>query len=136
GIMVQQGFTSNGFSGTNTIERNTLTRCGALYGGARYGAIDFWANQAALGGTWIVDSLDIESATYEGVEFNGAHAITGVTVSNTQVNSPGTYGIQVFGGTSGSATFTTTTVTAPGSGVGSLNSGTMTLTKDGTDVGW
>jgi hypothetical protein len=40
GIMVQQGFTSNGFSGTNTINNNTLLRCGGYFS-ANYGAIDF-----------------------------------------------------------------------------------------------
>jgi hypothetical protein len=135
GIMVQQGFTSNSFGGTNNILRNTLTRCGALYGGSRYGAIDFWANQSAIAGTWIVDSLLINDPTYEGMEFNGANSITGLTVTNTQINNAGTYGIQVLAGTSGSATFGTTVVTLPAVS-GLSNSGTMVLTTDGTDVGW
>jgi hypothetical protein len=143
GIMVQQGFSSNGFGGTNHILRNTLTRCGALYGGTRYGALDFWANQGSIGGTWIVDSLEIDNPTYEGIQFAGSgsaaspNAVNGVTMSNTTVNTPVTYGVQVFSGTSGTATFTTTVVTnGPGPPPWSLNSGAMVLNKDGTDVGW
>jgi hypothetical protein len=135
GIMVQQGFGSNGFGGINTISRNTLTRCGALYSGTKYGAFMFWANQASINGTFNLDSLLINNATYAALQFDGANAINGVSVSNTQINTPGTYGVQAFNSASGTANFTGTAVTAPGTS-GSINLTSMVWNKDGTDVGW
>ena len=134
GIMVQQGFTSNGFSGTMNILRNTLTRCGGFFG-QNYGAIDFWANQGSIGGAYTIDTLDINNATYEGMEFDGPNCVNGVTFTNVTINSPGTYGVQVLGGTCGAGMFSTTTVTAPGT-AGLLNSGSFTINRGGGDVGW
>jgi hypothetical protein len=137
GIMVEQGFTSNSFSGNNNILRDTLTRCGGYFSG-NYGALDFWGNDSSLAGSFTVDSIDIESATYEGIEFNAGagNGASGVTGTNITINSPGNYGIQVLSGVSGSALFSSTTVTSPGT-AGSLNSsGSFSLNKGSGDVGW
>jgi hypothetical protein len=129
GIMVEQGFTSTGFSGTNTISNNTLTNAGGYFGGEQYGAIDLWGNQSGLAGAFTISNNLIQSPTYMGVEFNGPNDASGGTFSNLTINNAGTYGVEVESGTSGTATFSTTTVNSPGSG-NLLNSGSMTLSGD------
>jgi hypothetical protein len=127
GIMVQQGFTSNGFGGTNNILRNTLTRCGGYFSG-NYGAIDFWANQGAINGNWNVTSLDIESPSFEGFEYDGCNAVNGVTVGTSVCNNAGSYGVQVTGCTGGTTTFNSTNMN--GSGSGAYAAGGMTVNRN------
>jgi hypothetical protein len=134
GIMVEQGFGSTAFGGTSLIQSNTLINTGGLYGGSDYGAMDFWGNQSGLSGAFTVSNMTITNSTYSGIEFNGPNNAGGETFSNVQI-SGGTYGIQVMGGTSGSANFSTTVVTAPGI-AGLLNSGSMSLNKVTGNSGW
>jgi len=127
GIMVQQGFTSNGFSGTNNILRNTLTRCGGYFSG-NYGAMHFWANQGAINGNWNVTSLDTESSTFAGFEYTGS-TVNGVTVNTSVMNNSGTYGVQVTSGTGGTTTFNNSNVN--GAPSGAITTGSMTVNRVG-----
>ena len=133
--MVEQGFTSNGFSGTNNILRNTLTRCGGYFSG-NYGALTFWGNQSGLAGAFTIDSLLIVNPTYEGIEFNGSYNAGGETFTNTQITGAGNYGIQVLSTATGSTTFSTTVVSSPAT-AGLLNSsGSFTINRGSGDTGW
>ncbi|HTB34194.1 MAG TPA: hypothetical protein VK842_04990, partial [bacterium] len=129
GIMVQYGFTPiAGFGGTNTLTNNQLLRCGGYFSG-NYGAFNFWANSGAIGGTWNITSMDSESSTYEGIEFDGGNSINGVTYTNSVCNNSGTYGVQVGSGTSGGATFNSTNMNGSASGA-FTNAGSMSLTRN------
>jgi len=136
GILVEQGFTSNPFSGTSSILRNTLTRAGGLFNGAEYGALQFWGNQAALAGAFTIDSLLIVNPTYQGVVFNGSYASGGETFTNTQINGAGTWAMMVASTTRGTATFSSTVVTAPGTGGMDNLSSNFTVVKGSGDSGW
>ncbi|HTB22017.1 MAG TPA: right-handed parallel beta-helix repeat-containing protein [bacterium] len=137
GVMVDQGFSSEAFAGNSVIQNNDIIRAGALFGGSQYGAVDLWGNDFGLAGAFtFLDNL-IQSSTYMAVEFNGndssngtsGHDASGATFTGTTINNAGSWAVQVMSGTSGTATFNTTTVNSPGSG-NTVNSGTMTLNGD------
>jgi hypothetical protein len=137
GIIAETGFNSRAFGGTTLIQNNTLTRAGGLYGGANYGALDFWANQLNLAGAFTVDGMTISNAYFSGIHFNGPNNAGGVTVTNTQINSPGFYGIQATSGTLGTVTITTTVVTSPGvAGLQNASGGSFIIVSGTGDVGW
>ncbi len=136
GIMVEQGFSSNAFGGTNTISNNTLTRCGGQFNGRQYGALYFWGNQSGLGGSFPVSGLSIASPTYMGIGFGGANNAGGETFDNVQIDSAGTYGIQVDSTASGSASFSNTVLTNPFSkGLNNLSS-SFTINQVSGNSGW
>jgi len=129
GIMVQQGFNSTTFSGTSLINDNELIRAGGYFG-EDYGAIDLWANQAALQGAFSISNLTIVSPTYMGVEFNGSNASGGtfndVSITGTDT-ALGNYAIEVDSGTSGTALFSNTVVSPPTNAL--QNNGSMTINQ-------
>jgi hypothetical protein len=132
GIMIEQGFGSNNFGGTALIENNTLTRCGGEYGGSDYGAIDMWGNQGGLTGNFTFSNILIQNpiiGVYSGVEFNGPNDASGGTFTNITINNPGTFGVQVMGGTSGTATFNSPCTDTGGTGY--TNAGSMNITFNG-----
>ena len=133
GIMIGDEFSCDAFGGTNTVQYNYLERCGGYFG-ADFGAFNVWAQQGAVGGTWNISNLIIDSPTYMGIQFEGGDGISGFNFSSSQITNAATYGIQVMSGTGGSAAFTTTTVTGSGSG-SFTNGGSMSIT-DGAGDNW
>jgi hypothetical protein len=130
GIMMQQGFTSNGFSGTTQILRNTLTRCGGYFS-ANYGAMDFWANQGAIGGTITVNNSTITNSTYQAIEFNGPNGIGTSNFTTLTISGSGSTSIQGVGGATGTANFTSVTITGP-----TTLAGNMTFNQISGDSGF
>jgi hypothetical protein len=140
GIDFDYQFGPTAFTGNDIISNNTLNRCGAQYGGGgqQYGAIYFWGNQGPLSpGTFTLDGNTINSATFMAIGIDGPNYCGGETFSNSQINNPGTYGIQITGNANGSAMFSTTVVTAPGT-AGLLNGagGAFIVNRGAGDVGW
>jgi hypothetical protein len=133
GIMIGNEFSCDAFGGTNTVQYNSLERCGGYFG-ADFGAFNVWAEQGAVGGTWNISNLVIDSPTYMGIQFEGGDGISGFSFSSSQVTNAATYGLQVMSGTGGSAAFTTTTITGSGSG-SFTNGGSMSIT-DGAGDNW
>jgi hypothetical protein len=134
GIMIQQGFGADGFGGTFNISNNTLIRAGGPFGGTNYGAIQLWANQGGLGGTFNFSNNVVQNSTFSGVVFQGGGAnggiFNGLTISNS-----GNNGIEVFGGTSGSATFSNTVVTGS-NGLANNSGGAFTINRGAGNAGW
>jgi hypothetical protein len=140
GIYMDEQFGPTPFTGNDVISNNTLIRCGAQYGGGgqQYGAIYFWGNESGFNpGTFTLDGNIINDATYMAIGFDGPNNCGGETFTNTQINNPGTYGIQMTGNANGSAMFSTTVVTAPGTaGLMNGSGGAFTVNRGAGDVGW
>jgi hypothetical protein len=133
GINVAQDFTSNGLGGTTSVQRNTLTRCGGSYGGTNYGALMLNAAQGTVPGVLVQDD-NINDATYAGLYFTGGYAIT-ATLTNINIATTGSYGIQTLAGTSGTETCTNVVVTGAASG-GLSNGGSEVFNKVSGNSGW
>jgi hypothetical protein len=136
GIMLELGFGADGFGGTFNISNNVLIRDGGAFAGTNYGAIQLWANQGGLGATFDFQNNSVENSTFDGVAFQGGGAngsnFNGLTISNA-----GNAGINAWGGSSGSAYFANTVVTASGNGGSQNNSGgAFTFNRGAGDVGW
>jgi hypothetical protein len=134
GIMIEQGFGATGFGGTNNFNNNVLIRCGGTFGGTNYGAVQLWANQGGLGGTFSFQNDSVQNSTFDGVVFTGGGA-NGGTFNGLTISNSGNSGINAWGGSSGSAYFANTVVT--GSNGSTNNSGgAFTFNRGAGDVGW
>jgi hypothetical protein len=139
GIFIDQEFDSHPFAGTITVARDTIVRSGGLMYGQEWGALTVSGHDAAAAITGVaVDDVDVESATYAGVLFIGpGDAITGASLSDVTVASPGTYGISVASTASGSATASNVVVTSPASGgLDDEAASAWTFTRLTGDTGW
>jgi hypothetical protein len=133
GILVANEFTPiYGFAGTTTITGNLLNRCGGEWDGGLAGGLEFWGEDGTLGAFSLANNT-VENSSYMGFLFNATCGSLG-TFTNQQITGSGTYGIDVFAGTTGSVTFDASSIS--GSGLGPLlNSSTLTITQNG-DTGF
>jgi hypothetical protein len=100
--------------------------------GGQSGGLEFFGNSGTLGSFSLSDN-QIENSQYMGVLFNDPVGNLG-TFTGDQITGSGTYGIDVYSGTSGSVTYDSATIS--GSGLGPLlNSGSLTITQNG-DTGF
>jgi hypothetical protein len=135
GVFVDQGFTSNPFTGRNLIENISLVSAGALFEGTAYGALEFDGAETGWAGTFTVSGLTITDAVAAGILFNGPDAAGGETVSDTAITGAGTYGIQVLNKPSGGATIGSTVVSGSGT-AGYSNPGPFIITRGAGNSGW
>lgn len=135
GILIAQDFGSNPFSGTTVVERNSLIRAGGFMFGENQGALKLRALQANMAGAYSISDIDIQDATYEGLQLQGPFAINNATFNNLNISAPGTWGIRVMSSTPGSITINASTVSSPGAG-GYFNGGSMSVHQGPGNVGW
>jgi hypothetical protein len=140
GIFVDQEFDSHPFAGATTVQRDTVVRSGGLMYGTQWGAVTVSGHDSGsspITGVTVSD-VDIEDATYAGLFFVGPNdAIQGVALSNVTIAGAGTSGIAVASTAEGSATATNVTVT--GAADAGLDNGAptgWTFTRAGGNAGW
>ena len=107
------------FSGTTSVQRNTLTRTGSSYERN-------WTRRSAPCGSTprpptspapvLVKDVDIIDSTYQGILLSCQRNITNLTLDHVTVNGAGTYGIEL--NAAGSAHVTYVTVTGAGEPAG------------------
>ena len=140
GVFVDQEFNSHPFGGTTTIARDTIVRSGGLMFGQNWGALTLSGHDSALPITGVsVSDVEIDDATYAGILFIGPNdAIDGATLTDVTVTGPATYGISVAASATGSATATNVVVT--GAAMGGLDdeapASAWTFTRQSGDTGW
>ena len=102
------------FTGTTSVQRNTLTRTGSREPNwpAELGALWIYADVHPIAATITVRDNTITDSTYAGLLLSWQKSITGVTIDRTTITGSGTYGIEAHA--TGSATFTNTTVSGSG----------------------
>jgi hypothetical protein len=116
GLLVSTTFSALPFSGTNTMARNTLVRAGGPHYNQEFGALRLFADSAAVSGIAISDT-DIQSPTYSGLNFGGGQTMSGVTLDKVTIKDPGTQGIWVTSEAHGGATLSNVTITGATTGL-------------------
>lgn len=111
------------FTGTTTVQRNTLTRTGSLEPNwnAQLGALWIYADVHAIDAPIVIRENTIADSTYAGVLISWQKSVQQVTFDSVTISGSGTYGIEV--NAAGSATFANTVVSGSGTGGLSLAGG-------------
>jgi hypothetical protein len=136
-ISIRQDFPggTEDFSGTTEVRRNTLNRTGGWEPNwnTSFGGLWIYADQHPISAPIIIDSLILNSSTYEGILLSYGQSITNLTVSNVQINGAGTYGLN-FNNVTGSGNFSNVTVS--GATSGGLSNSTYTIVRGSGNSGW
>ncbi len=136
GILVAQQFTSQPFSGTTTIQRNTLVRTGGHMFNEEHGAIKVFSQQGPIVGLVLKD-IAIDSPTFSGLLFQGPADLTNATVDHVAITGAGTYGVLWRSSASGGAMFTNVTVSGSVQGGSFYEPGaTFDVNKGAGNAGW
>jgi hypothetical protein len=137
GILLAQAFTATPFTGTTSILRTTLIRAGGPFGNSK-GALTIEPRDGPLAtGHILIQTLDIENATFSGIEFRGPYATGNVSLDDITVSGAGTWGVQVEGTANGVATLTGIVVTnAASGGLNNAAGSAFDIVRGTGDVGW
>jgi hypothetical protein len=136
GVLVAQQFTSQPFSGTTVVQRNSFVRAGGRFYNQEQGAIKIFSQNGPINGLSVKNNL-IDAPTYSGLHLQGPAAITNATFDTLMITNPGTFGIVVNPMTSGAGTFTGVAVTGAARGGLDYEGGaSFTITQGGGNSGW
>ncbi|MES2743278.1 MAG: carbohydrate-binding protein [Pseudomonadota bacterium] len=137
GITISTRFNSVPFSGTTEVRRNTLTRTGGWEPNwnASIGALWIFAEGIDITAPIVVDTLELNNSTYDGVLLSFGHAISNLTLNNVQINNSGNYGMY-FSNVTGNGNFSGVTVS--GSKVGAISNGNnqYSINRGANNSGW
>ncbi|MFC4101251.1 carbohydrate-binding protein [Paenibacillus xanthanilyticus] len=137
GIVVSTRFNAVAFSGTTEVKRNTLNRTGGWEPNwnTSFGGLWIYAENQSITAPVVVDTLELNGSTYEGIKLSYNQTISNITFNNVKINSAGTYGL-VFDGVNGTGNFSNVTVTGAASG-GLLNPNNQyTIVRGAGNSGW
>ncbi|MEV7680703.1 carbohydrate-binding protein [Streptomyces sp. NPDC088341] len=123
------------FSGTTSVQRNTLLRTGGFEPNwqSRFGALWIFADSSDITAPVLVQDIDIIDSTYSGVLLSYQKTISGLTLRNIKIQNTGAHGIEII--SAGSGTFSGVTVTGTASG-GLSSTGGFTITRGTGNSGW
>lgn len=123
------------FTGTTTVQRNTLTRTGSKETNwpSDLGALWIYADVHAIDAPVVIRDMTIADSTYAGVLISWQKSIQQVSFSNVTITGSGTYGIETDA--SGSASFMNTTVSGSGT-AGLLNNGGFVINRGSGNSGF
>ncbi len=137
GVLVAQAFTTTPFTGTTSILRTTLIRAGGPFGNQN-GALSIEPRDGPLAvGNILFQDIDIEDATFSGIEFRGPNALGNVALSGITVSGAGTWGVRVDGNANGTVTMSGVVVNDPASGgLNNAAGGAFDIVRGSGNVGW
>jgi len=104
GINISSNHTPVAFSGTTTVERNTLLRTGGheYNFNKDFGAI--WVNvPEKIEGNVLIRYNDVYDSSYQGLSVQGPGSLTNATIAGNIFEQTGTWGMQIQGDARGSA---------------------------------
>ncbi|MFF1961899.1 CBM35 domain-containing protein [Streptomyces sp. NPDC058220] len=135
GIAISSRFAPVPFSGTTSVQRNTLQRTGGFEPNwqSKFGALWIYADSSDITAPVLVQDIDILDSTYSGVLLSYQKTISNLTLKNIKIQNTGAYGIEIISG--GSGTFSGVTVTGAASG-GLSSTGGFTITRGAGNSGW
>jgi Pectate lyase superfamily protein/Carbohydrate binding module (family 35) len=135
GIAIGTRFAPVNFSGTQSIQRNTLLRTGGYEHNwmSALGALWIYADTADITAPILIKDLDIEDSAYQGILMSFQKTISGVTFETVKIDGATTYGIDIEA--NGSATFNAVTVSNAAQG-GLNNPSGYALTRGTGDSGF
>ncbi|MFG1702124.1 CBM35 domain-containing protein [Nonomuraea sp. M3C6] len=135
GIAISTRFAPVPFSGTTSVQRNTLARTGGYEPNwpAQLGGLWIYADTADITAPVLVRDVTINDSTYQGLLLSWQKTISNLTLDRVTIAGAGTYGIEA--GAAGSATANNVTVT--GAASGGLNNLTgYTFVRGQGNSGW
>ncbi|MEV0383932.1 CBM35 domain-containing protein [Nonomuraea sp. NPDC050643] len=135
GIAISTRFAPVPFSGTTSVQRNTLTRTGGYEPNwaARLGGLWIYADTADITAPVLVRDVTINDSLHQGLLLSWQRTITNLTLENVTIAGAGTYGIEAEA--AGSATASGVKVT--GAVSGGLNNVTgYTFVRGQGNSGW
>jgi hypothetical protein len=129
------GSTEAPFSGTTSIQRNTLERTGGYEPNwkSQFGALWIYADTSDITAPVLVKDDDILDSTYSGVLVSFEKNVTNLTLQNVKIANTGLYGIEI--NSAGSGTFSGVTVSGTASG-GLTVAGGFTVNRGSGNSGW
>jgi len=144
GVNISSCFNPYPFSGTTTVQRVTLVRCGgAFWGGLQFGAFWINADDSNIVGL-VVKDIDIIDSTFSGLHIQSetyGHPVPNVLdnarFENINIIGCGTDGIYIRSGSRGSATFKNVVVSGcNGLPLRNDAASTFTIIRESGNVGW
>lgn len=137
GIVISTRFNAIPFSGTTEARRNTLNRTGGWERNwnTSFGGLWIYAENQSITSPIVIDQLQLNSSTYEGIKLSYNQTISNLSVSNVSIDGAGTYGL-VFDRVSGSGAFSNVTVTGAASGGLSNPNNQYTIIRGSGNSGW
>ncbi|MFJ4923859.1 carbohydrate-binding protein [Streptomyces sp. NPDC088725] len=135
GIAISSRFAPVPFSGTTSVQRNTLQRTGGFEPNwqSKFGALWIYADSSDITAPVLVQDIDILDSTYSGVLISFNKTISNLTLKNIKIQNTGAYGLEIQ--SAGSGTFSGVTVSGAASG-GLNSSGGFTITRGSGNSGW
>ncbi|EFM10061.1 S-layer domain protein [Paenibacillus curdlanolyticus YK9] len=118
GISVSTRHNPTPFTGTTTVERNTLERTGGREHNwpADIGALFLYTSDIAMNGDIRITNNLIHDSTNQGISFLGEKPVAGLVLAGNVVDGTGSWGVNGAGNITGSALFGNTTVRNAGVG--------------------
>lgn len=135
GIAISSRFAPVPFSGTTSVQRNTLQRTGGYEPNwqSEFGALWIYADSSDITAPVLVQDIDIIDSTYSGVLVSWQKTVSNLTLKNIKIQNTGTHGIEI--NAAGAGTFSDVTVTgAPDGGLDLV--GGFTITRGSGNSGW
>ncbi|WP_157244933.1 right-handed parallel beta-helix repeat-containing protein [Nonomuraea typhae] len=135
GIAVSTWHQAQPFSGTTSIQRNTLTRTGGWNNdwNSSQGAVWIYAESRDITAPVLLKDLTITGSSYQAIQLSWQKTITGLTLDHVAISGAGTYGIEIHA--AGSMTAAHVTVENAASG-GLLNTTGYTINRGPGNSGW
>jgi hypothetical protein len=124
------------FSGTLTVERNSLVRAGGPHYGQEIGALRIFADQLPISGVHVGNML-IDEPTFSGIQFAGAQQSTAIALQTIEVRNPGTVGIAITSEAQGTAQADGVVVQGVALSAGLRNdAAAFSLQRGAGNIGW
>lgn len=135
GIAVSTRFSARPFAGTTEVRRNTLHRTGGFdpNWNTTFGGLWIYAEGQPIAAPIVVDTLEINDSTYEGLLVTYDQNVTRLSVNNVQINRAGGYGLSFA--VRGEGTFSNVTVADAALG-GLFNPYPYTIVRGPGNSGW
>ncbi|WP_329229215.1 carbohydrate-binding protein [Streptomyces sp. NBC_01460] len=135
GIAISSRFAPVPFSGTTSVQRNTLTRTGGYEPNwqSKLGALWIYADSSDITAPVLVKDNDILDSTYSGLLVSWQKNVSALTVDGLKIDKAGSYGIEI--NSAGAGTFSRVTVSGATAG-GLSSAGGFTITRGAGNTGW
>ncbi|MFF1922145.1 glycosyl hydrolase family 28-related protein [Streptomyces sp. NPDC058221] len=135
GIAISSRFAPVPFSGTTSVQRNTLTRTGGYEPNwqSELGALWIYADSSDITAPVELKDNDVLMSTYSGLLISWQKNVADLTVDGLNVDKAGTYGIEI--NSAGAGTFSGVTVSGATDGGLSLAGG-FAITRGTGNTGW
>ncbi|MFJ8883708.1 carbohydrate-binding protein [Streptomyces sp. NPDC102402] len=135
GIAVSSRFAPVPFSGTTSVQRNTLTRTGGYEPNwqSKLGALWIYADSSDITAPVLIKDNQILDSTYSGLLVSWQKNVSALTVDGLKIDKAGSYGIEI--NSAGAGTFSGVTVSGAAAG-GLSHAGGFTVTRGAGNTGW